>query len=323
MIPTTSACGRKVAPLISICISTYNQKSYIRQCIESVLNQSTQFSWELLVGDDCSVDGTSDEISRILAGHPTAFHIRHEQRKGASANIQALFALARGSYIAHLDGDDYWFPNKLERQVRYLEENPQCVAVYTNAFVIDQYGSIQAIFNDAGNRLIDLASLLSRGNFLNNSSMMIRSNRASEIISISHPFIDFEAHLIHARSGLLGHIADPLVAYRSNAQGSLLSNSNERVRELYFKAIASVSSEDATDLTRTQAFADFMRRVLFRAIRSRNPSIFIYWWKRALPESPKGSAYLLLLTIHGFIREILRIASSKLRRDKYPVIYRS
>lgn len=319
----SSTSGSETSPLVSICIATYNQKSYIRQCIESALNQSAHFPWELLVGDDCSDDGTSDEISLILADRPTAFHIRHQQRKGASANIQALFGLARGRYIAYLDGDDYWLPNKLERQVRYLEANPQCVAVYTNAFVIDQYGFIKAIFNDAGDRFIDLASLLCRGNFLNNSSMMIRRSRASEIISIAHPFIDFEAHLIHARSGLLGHIGTPLVAYRSNAQGSLLSNSNERVRELYFQAIASLSSEEATDLTRTQAFADFMRRVLFHAVGSFNFSIFFYWWKRALPESPKGGVYLLLLTIHGFIREIFRIAKSKLRRDKYPIIYRS
>ena len=310
-------------PDVSICIATCNQIRYITQCIESVLTQTGNFSWELLVGDDCSDDGTSEEISRLLATLSHATHIRHAPRKGASANMQFLFAHARGRYVAHLDGDDYWLPGKLKQQVEFMEHHPQCVAVYTNALVVDDHCTVKAIFNDAGDCFVDLNTLLNRGNFLNNSSMMLRREQLSAFNSIDRPFLDFEGHLLHARAGLLGHIGEPLVAYRANAQGSLVATANERTREMYFQAIAGVKPGEVPPTTLTRAFADFLRRVLFRALRTRDPHLFIHWWRKVCTHTSVSRSHLAMATARAFMDELIRQVTDRVRNRKPPILYRS
>lgn len=315
-------CADQSHPDVTICIATCNQLHYIQQCIESVLAQTGSYSWELLVGDDRSEDGTSEEIARLLAGHDNARHIRHDSRKGASANMQHLFANARGRYIAHLDGDDYWLPGKLQRQIEFLDTHPQCVAVYTNAIVVDNHGNTLALFNDAGNVLIDLATLLTRGNFLNNSSMMLRREQIATFNAQASPFLDFEGHLLHARAGLLGHIGEPLVAYRANAQGSLVATANDQTREMYLHGILGVASEEVPNSVRILAFADFLRRVVFRAVRTRDPCLLAYWWNRVTPHAPTGTIHLAASTAWAVATEGLRQAFNHIRR-RPRVLYRS
>ena len=83
-----------------------------------------------------------------------------------------LLGLARGEFIAHLDGDDYWLPGKLQRQLNFLHQNPGCNAAYTNALVIDRKGRKLGIFNDVRTQLVDLGFLVRRGNFLHMSSTL-------------------------------------------------------------------------------------------------------------------------------------------------------
>ncbi len=115
-------------PLVSVCTTSYNAASYIRQCVESVLAQKTSFKIEYVIGDDMSTDGTAEIIGEYADRHPDIIRFRHNTKNlGMISNNLLTIKECRGEYIAFLDGDDYWIdPNKLEMQVDFMKKNPDC-----------------------------------------------------------------------------------------------------------------------------------------------------------------------------------------------------
>ena len=109
-----------------ICV-TYNQKDYIREALDSFLMQKTNFKFEVLVGDDCSTDGTSEIVAEYAEKYPDIIkHIRREPNMGCLANFMDLCERADAKYVAFCDGDDYWTnENKLQRQYDFMEENSE------------------------------------------------------------------------------------------------------------------------------------------------------------------------------------------------------
>ncbi len=130
-------------PKVSVSIITYNHKAYIGRAIESVLKQRVNFDYEIIVGDDCSTDGTqelvksyqqryADQIQTIL--HPT----RYRGIPGRLNNVTNLYA-CRGQYIAMLDGDDYWISaDKLQRQVDFLDQHPDYALTFHDIKVVSE-----------------------------------------------------------------------------------------------------------------------------------------------------------------------------------------
>lgn len=294
---------------ITVCVTTYNQASYIGRCLHSVLDQRVDADLEILVGDDCSVDGTSDIISTIAAEHPGRLvHIRHSPRVGASGNTQRLLKRATGNYIAKLDGDDYWLPGKLQRQMQFLADNPEHVAVYTNAFTVTKDGRPIGIFNSVGDRTFNLSQLLRRGNFLNNSSMMLRAELKRPWLALEGPLLDYRVHLLHAQQGLLGHIGQPFVAYRVASKGSMVVNDNTNVRRLYWEAIQSVPRNLVADRDLAQGLANFSCQVINSSIRTPSFAMAKEWWPKVRLASPYG----VVRTIWLIAKEGVRIAIKKL-----------
>lgn len=136
-------------PLVSICCITYNHGPYIRQTLEGFLMQETDFSWELLIHDDASTDGTQDIIREYAARFPDRIRpiLREENQysKGIS-NISIFnFPRARGTYIAMCEGDDCWTdPKKLQLQVDYLRAHPDCALCFHSARIVTVDGSVSA-----------------------------------------------------------------------------------------------------------------------------------------------------------------------------------
>jgi teichuronic acid biosynthesis glycosyltransferase TuaG len=107
-------------PLVSVITPAYNAASYIAETIESVIAQSHK-DWELLVVDDGSSDGTAQIISEYAAKDQRVRLIQSPGNEGAGPARNRALAAARGRYIAFLDGDDIWLPQKLERQLRFMQ----------------------------------------------------------------------------------------------------------------------------------------------------------------------------------------------------------
>ena len=107
-----------------ICV-TYNQKDYIKEALDSFLMQKTNFKFEVLVGDDCSTDGTSDIVAKYAEKYPEIIkHIRRPKNLGALTNFMDLCEQITAPYVAFCDGDDYWTDeNKLQKQFDFMEAN--------------------------------------------------------------------------------------------------------------------------------------------------------------------------------------------------------
>ncbi|MBY3167864.1 glycosyltransferase family 2 protein [Rhizobium laguerreae] len=124
-------------PTVSVIIPTYNRARFIREAIESVFSQ-TYRDFELIVIDDGSTDETA-KIVRALVDNRLNF-IRQENRGRSAARNRAI-ALARGRYIAFLDSDDMYLPDKLAQQVDYMDSHPEDGMIYTSAMCIDGDGN--------------------------------------------------------------------------------------------------------------------------------------------------------------------------------------
>jgi glycosyltransferase involved in cell wall biosynthesis len=118
-------------PKVSVCVVTYNQEAYIEKCLMSLVEQKVDFEYEIIVGEDCSTDGTKAVVERIAKIHPKKIKlVLQEKNIGSSENYKSVYNLARGKYIAHMDGDDYALPGKLQAQHDILEAEPECNIVW-------------------------------------------------------------------------------------------------------------------------------------------------------------------------------------------------
>jgi len=137
------------APLLSVCLITYNHAKYIRQAIESVLMQQVDFSWELIVADDCSTDGTREILLEYKERYPEFLKlILQKENVGAAKNWIDLITYSQASYIAYFEGDDYWTdPYKLQRQIDFLEGNSEYMVAYHRVDVLGEENASLTLAN--------------------------------------------------------------------------------------------------------------------------------------------------------------------------------
>lgn len=121
-------------PLVSVKMVTYNHAPFIVQAIEGVLQQRTNFPFELIIGEDCSTDGTREIVFEYQKKHPDIIKVvTSDKNVGAKINGLRTLQAGRGKYIAFCEGDDYWHhPEKLQKQIDYLESHPGCGLVFTD-----------------------------------------------------------------------------------------------------------------------------------------------------------------------------------------------
>ena len=124
-------------PVVSVAIITYQQKELLRVCIDSVLDQ-TYPRVEICVADDGSTDGTQEMLKQYALENEGRFRLAlAPENRGITPNSNAAQDLCTGKYIAWLGGDDIFLPEKLSKQVAYMEAHPECRICYHNAEVFD------------------------------------------------------------------------------------------------------------------------------------------------------------------------------------------
>ena len=123
--------------LVSIIMPSYNTEAFIKETIQSVLNQ-TYTNWELLIVDDCSSDSTIKVIEQFQDDNRIRL-LQNETNQGAALSRNRALREARGRWIAFLDSDDLWYPEKLEKQIDFMERN-QIFFSYTECEKVDENG---------------------------------------------------------------------------------------------------------------------------------------------------------------------------------------
>lgn len=139
--------GNLITPVVSICCTTYNHEFYIAEAIDSFLMQKTPFPFEILIRDDCSTDKTADIILEYASKYPkiikVSIELENQFEKGIKP-LPVLYAIAKGNYIAICEGDDYWMdPYKLQKQVKFLQENNEYVITYSSVNAFNENGIIK------------------------------------------------------------------------------------------------------------------------------------------------------------------------------------
>lgn len=128
--------------LVSIIMPSYDTAKYIDKAIDSVLKQ-TYTNWELIIVDDCSPDNTDDIVKPYLSDERIKYY-KNEKNSGAAMSRNRALREAKGKWIAFLDSDDLWMPDKLEKQIRFMERNGYQFS-YTNYSEIDVNGKRNGI----------------------------------------------------------------------------------------------------------------------------------------------------------------------------------
>ena len=128
--------------MVSVSLLTYNHEDYIRQCLDGIVNQKTNFAFEVVVGDDCSSDGTREILREYEKKYPDIFKlVLREKNLGPTKNLYDVLKRCKGKYIAGLEGDDYWIDeNKLQTQVDFLESHQEYIGCAHEVKMVDEYG---------------------------------------------------------------------------------------------------------------------------------------------------------------------------------------
>lgn len=219
-------------PVVSVLLITYNQAPFIAQALESILCQETSFPIEVLIGDDCSTDGTSDILAQFKDDHRLRF-VPRPHNLGATRNLYDLQMQAKGTYLAYLEGDDYWTdPYKLRKQVEFLETHREFIGCTHRCQIIDEQGALYArqqlnwVCQKQVYTLKDFKGLMLPGH----TNAMVHRNifqdskgRYEELITL-HPLIaDRSLALLLASLGPIFRFPDAMSCYRIVRSGAAKS----------------------------------------------------------------------------------------------------
>lgn len=211
-------------PKVSVIIPTYNRSNFLERAIYSVSNQSYD-DFELIVVDDASTDDTKKILKNIQ--DPSFSYFRHETNQGGAAARNTGIKHSSGKYIAFLDDDDFWLPEKLEKQVEKLELNDKdFIGVYCGFIRIDTRNGKQEIIKGSKryeeNKLTLIRDLFTLDLELGGSStLLIKHRYLNEIGGFDESFPrhqDWEFLLRLLKLGKLGTVEKPLVLkFRSSS----------------------------------------------------------------------------------------------------------
>lgn len=200
---------------VSVTIPTYNHGIWLAECLESVINQKTNFSFEILVGEDASTDGRTKEILRKYAKRfPTIIKPVFRKRNiGGTKNVLDLYCRTKGEYIAHLDGDDMMLQGKLQKQADYLDKHSDYSMVGHGVINLYKDGTTRMQNPRFPNRILSVDDILIYGSPFTNSSNMFRK-KCQTICTTNRPIIDYVLFIDRAICGPIGSINEILGIYR-------------------------------------------------------------------------------------------------------------
>ena len=216
-------------PLVSVKMSTYNHKPYIAQAIEGVVMQETSFPFELIIGEDCSTDGTREIVMEYQKRHPEITRvITSEHNVGMRRNGLRMSKACRGKYIAWCEGDDYWtHQKKLQKQVDILESQPEVVMVAHRANIVDADNKLLTVRPSMQSAILDPKYIIARGgSSFETCSMILRTSLLANLPDWfrSFPVGDVALVNLSINRGKIYFIGEIMSTYRKGVPGSWTSH---------------------------------------------------------------------------------------------------
>lgn len=210
--------------LVSVAMIAYDVEPFIAAAIESVLEQVVDFRVELVIGEDCSRDGTRAVVRAYAARHPTVIRLlEHPRNLGLTPNSVATQNACTGRYIALCDGDDYWTEtHKLARQIAFLEAHPEYSACAHQAYKIFGAGDDRepVLFGSTRDQDYGLADTLQHRKF-HTSSLVYRREYWERVGGIPEDISSNERAIypMLALFGKIRYLSEPMCVYRLSGTG--------------------------------------------------------------------------------------------------------
>jgi glycosyltransferase involved in cell wall biosynthesis len=212
--------------LVSVCVITYNHEKFIRETIDGILMQITDFDFEIIISNDHSTDNTDSIISECIKESPQLKSIQYfvqEQNIGMQNNF--IFALEKcsGRFIAICEGDDYWIdPYKLQKQVDYISQANGCNLVFTNFKSFNQIeNKFYASWAKVNKKKYGFADII-KGNMIGTCTVLFRNPGKVVLRDWIKQFKigDYPLYLLLLRSGYAYYVNEITAVYRQHTGGA-------------------------------------------------------------------------------------------------------
>lgn len=222
--------------LVSVIVLTYNQESTISRTIESILAQKTKYSYEIVIGEDCSVDKTRTICEKFADDYPNVHLLPKESNKGVVRNYFDAFRKTKGKYIMGCAGDDWWHNDmKIQTQIDYMISHPDCCLVFGN---IIKFNKSKHCYISKANGIGELTlEELMLTNPIPAVTMcylrdIIRDEEIDNILNKQFLMEDYPLILFAAMRGKVHGIPDTLATY-TVAENSISNSANLEKKEKF------------------------------------------------------------------------------------------
>lgn len=207
-------------PLVSVCLITYNQEKFIRETLDGILKQKTDFLFEVIIGEDCSTDNTRLICDEYIAKFPYKIRpLYHAKNVGMAQNWILTMKACKGKYIAICEGDDYWTdPLKLQKQADLMEAHPEYSMCAHNADILE-YGNLKKL-PPINSTELDINDIIQKDWGIMTASIMFRSDE----LPIPKWYgriknCDYALQLLMGTKGKMGILPDVMSVYRKHEAG--------------------------------------------------------------------------------------------------------
>ncbi len=216
--------------VVSVIIPMYNAERFVKQTIESVLNQ-TYKEIEIIVIDDNSTDASASIVQQMMSEYPQIRYFKFNENMGVANARNKAIDMATGRYIAFLDSDDLWFPEKIEKQIQLLKEKDGCFS-YAGIQMIDEDGTLLKDKRKV-KEVVDYKYLL-KNTIISTSSVLLDIEKIGKFkMPDRRRGQDYATWLMLLRRGIVAYgVDEPLVKYR-RVQSSLSSKKARNVEDVW------------------------------------------------------------------------------------------
>ncbi|SHG97375.1 Protein N-acetyltransferase, RimJ/RimL family [Chryseobacterium oranimense] len=205
---------------VSIFVMVYNHGQYLKDCLDSLLEQKTNFNYDIVVGEDCSKDNSREILLSYQKLYPGKFKLLlHPNNIGAAENQRIVLENSQGKYVAICEGDDYWTnPLKLQKQVDFLESNIDYVLCFHKVKILKPTGEVVDDFITKIPENYELRrTLAENSNYIHTPSVVFRNISLTEYQSLefrNSPIGDYFLYLALANHGKMGYLDETMCVYR-------------------------------------------------------------------------------------------------------------
>lgn len=206
---------------VSIFVMVYNHAEYLKECLDGMLSQKTDFNFEIVAGEDCSKDNSREILLNYQKLYPGKFKLLlHSDNIGACRNQHEILINSKGKYIAICEGDDYWTdPLKLQKQVDFLEKNEDYSLCFHKTKILKSNGEIIDDFITTVPENYQLRKTLAeKHNYIHTPTVLFRNVLTQEDLDSEEfnrsPIGDYFLYMQITKYGKIGYLEDCMAVYR-------------------------------------------------------------------------------------------------------------